>query len=312
MTRRDFSKTIPWMSAGMLGRSIAQPVRPLHIGHTSITWVPPGGGGRGRGATPAIDPAHIENIIRDIDDLGFWGVELFGNAVTGMEDHGTVGNLLSRHHDLPLISIVASPNCGDPDKLKDSIDLMVSQGRVAKKYGAKIVLMNASGARRDASYKFGEHQANIAHALNEAGKAMADLGLQAVLHQHTGTMVEKRDEVYAIMDAIDTKSVRAGFDVGQIAKGGADPVPIVRDFLPVIEHLHLKDYDGGEFFGGYCPLGRGHVDLKAVLELMDKRGPMKGLVMVELDGSANQPVAAVETARIAKAYLHNLGYQFRV
>jgi inosose dehydratase len=113
------------------------------------------------------------------------------------------------------------------------------------------------------------------------------------------------------MDAVDKKYVRAGFDVGQLAKGGADPVPIVRDFLPMIEHLHLKDYDGGEYYGGYCPLGKGRVDLKAVLDLMDKRGPMKGLVMVELDPSPNQPLPAIETARIAKSYLQNLGYQFR-
>ncbi len=137
---------------------------------------------------------------------------------------------------------------------------MVQQGTAARKLGARIVLMNASG-RRGADYNFNEHKANIANALNEAAKAMADLGLQAVLHQHTGTMVEKRDEVYGIMDAIDTRVVKAGFDVGQLLKGGVDPVQIVKDFLPVIEHLHLKDYNGGEHYAGYCPLGQGKVDL---------------------------------------------------
>jgi inosose dehydratase len=317
------------LGAAALPPGEAQNARPLHIGHTSITWLS-FGGGRGRGSAtpqppapagarppagtaggPPVDPVQIETIIRDIADLGFRGVELFGNAVTGMEDQGTIGSLLKKHRNLPLISIVSSPDCGDPAKLKPSIDLMLTQATAAKKYGAKIVLMNASGGRRDASYNFADHKANVVHSLNEASKAMADLGLQAVLHQHTGTMVEKRDEVYAIMDAVDKKYVRAGFDVGQLAKGGADPVPIVRDFLPMIEHLHLKDYDGGEYYGGYCPLGKGRVDLKAVLDLMDKRGPMKGLVMVELDPSPNQPLPAIETARIAKSYLQNLGYQFR-
>src|SRR5262249_26041315 len=149
--------------------------RPLHFGHTSITWLVPGGG-RGRGTAPSagggrqgapagvaggprVDRAQIETIIADIADLGFWGVELFGNAVTAMEDQGTIGSLLSKHRDLPLIAIVASPNCGDPNKLKDSIDLMISQGKAAKKYGAKIVLMNASGGRRDDTYNFAENKA---------------------------------------------------------------------------------------------------------------------------------------------------------
>jgi inosose dehydratase len=331
MNRREFTKTIAGLAAVAPATLEAQqPTRPLHIGHTSITWISFGGGGRGRAAAatpppagrqggapagtaggPPVDPEQIDTIIRDIADLGFWGLEVFGNAVTGLEDQGTIGALLKKHHDLPLISIVASPNCGDKSKLKDSIDLMITQGKAAKKYGATIVLMNASGARRDASYNFADNKANIAHSLNEASKAMADLGLQAVLHQHTGTMVETRDEVYGIMDAIDHNYVKAGFDVGQLAKGGADPVPIVRDFLSQVEHLHLKDFNGGDAWGGYCPLGQGRVDLKAVLDIMDKRGPMKGRVMVELDSSPNQPIPALECAKIAKAWLQNLGYQFR-
>jgi hypothetical protein len=38
---------------------------------------------------------------------------------------------------------------------------------------------------------------------------------------------------------------------------------------------------------------------------------VKGLVMVELDSSANQPNPTVETAKIVKRYLQNLGYEFR-
>jgi hypothetical protein len=38
---------------------------------------------------------------------------------------------------------------------------------------------------------------------------------------------------------------------------------------------------------------------------------MKGMIMVELDPSRGMPVAAGETARIAQAYLHKLGYSFR-
>lgn len=261
---------------------------------------------------PPVDAAQLENIIRDVSGLGFWGVELFGNAVAGMEANGGIGQLLAKYNNLPLIAIVASPSIGDAERLKTSIATMVSQATIAKKYGCKIVLMNASGGRRDASFDFAANKSTIVNALNEASKAMADLGLQAVLHQHTGTMVEKRDEVYAIMEAVDTRVVKAGFDVGQLQKGGADPVPIVRDFLPVIEHMHLKDWDGGPAWAEYCPLGKGKVDLKAILDLMEtKTTAMKGLVMVELDGSANAPMPARETAVTAKAYLQNLGYEFR-
>jgi len=260
---------------------------------------------------PPVNVEQLETIIRDISGLGYHGVELFGNAVAGMEAYGGVGKLLEKYNNLPLIAIVASPNCGDPARLKDSIQTMVDQGKVARKYGCRVVLMNASGGRRDPSFNFSEHQANIANALNEAAKAMADLGLQAVLHQHTGTMVEKRDEVYGIMDAIDTRVVKAGFDVGQLLKGGTDPVSIVKDFLPVIEHLHLKDFNGGEHWVGYCPLGQGKVDLLAILDLVESKGSLKGMIMVELDATGKEPLTAIETAKIAKTFLQKQGYTFR-
>jgi inosose dehydratase len=329
--RRTFSKVLALgLGAASLPDMGAQtPARKVHLGHTSITWLSFGGGGR-RGAAgaktgaapagrapagvsggPPVDPAVVETLIRDISSLGFWGVEVFGNAPVEMQGDGAFGQLLHKYNNLPLISIVSSPDCGDPAKLKESIQLMTEQGKAAKQLGARIVLMNASGGRRGPDYDFAAHKANIAHSLNEASKAMADIGLQAVLHQHTGTMVETRDEVYGIMDAVDSRVVKAGFDVGQLQKGGADPVKIVSDFLPQIEHLHLKDWDGGPYYTQYCPLGTGKVDLPAVLDLMEKRGPMKGMVMVELDSSPNMPLTALETAKIAKAYLLKRGYEFR-
>ena len=44
---------------------------------------------------------------------------------------------------------------------------------------------------------------------------------------------------------------------------------------------------------------------------MEKKDSMKGLVMVELDPSDGMPLPALETAKIAKAYLQKLGYSFR-
>jgi inosose dehydratase len=118
-----------------------------------------------------------------------------------------------------------------------------------------------------------------------------------------------RDEVYAIMEAADTKVLKFCPDVGQLAKAGADPVKIVKDFLPLVRHAHVKDFNGGEHFLGYCPLGQGRVDVAAIMDLLEK-ADLK-VAMVELDISRNMPVPAAETARIAKGTLQKLGYAFR-
>jgi len=89
------------------------------------------------------------------------------------------------------------------------------------------------------------------------GKALADIGLTAALHPHTGTCIEKRDHVYGVLEAVDTKYVKFGPDVGQLAKGGADPVEIVKNFLELVEHVHLKDWDGGPLLGRLLPTWQG-------------------------------------------------------
>jgi inosose dehydratase len=157
---------------------------------------------------------------------------------------------------------------------------------------------------------FSEHKANIIAALNDYGKAVNDVGLGTGLHQHTGTVVETREETYEVMNAVDTRYMHFAPDIGQAQKGGTDAAQLVKDFAKVIDHMHLKDFSGWEHMGGYTPLGEGKVDLKSVLETMEKANPNAN-IMHELDGSANMPYTPRQTAEISKKYLQSLGYTFR-
>jgi inosose dehydratase len=142
------------------------------------------------------------------------------------------------------------------------------------------------------------------------GKALADIGVVGVLHQHTGTCVETRDETYAVMEAVDTRHVKFGPDVGQLQKGGVDPVKVVRDFLPAVRHVHMKDFDGGPHYLGYCPLGTGKVDVAGLAALLESSGNDL-MIMCELDPSPSPPHTPLEAARINKAAMAALGYTFR-
>ena len=134
-------------------------------------------------------------------------------------------------------------------------------GKILKKYGGKTIVIGPSGRVGGESYSYNDHKQNIVTTLNELGKAITDIGLIAALHQHTGTAVETRDETYATMEAVDTRYVKFGPDIGQLQKGGVDPVAVVKTFLPVVQHLHFKDWVGGPSMAGYCPLGLGKVNL---------------------------------------------------
>jgi sugar phosphate isomerase/epimerase len=85
---------------------------------------------------------------------------------------------------------------------------------------------------------------------------------------------------------------------------------MVRDFASIIAHMHLKDWNGNEHMLGYTPLGMGKVDLRSVLDTMEKVNPGAN-IMHELDGSEGMPYTPRQTAEISKKYLRSIGYTFR-
>jgi inosose dehydratase len=301
LNRRAFAKTVlaglgvaavpHWPSR------VAAQSRKLQIGCTALIW----------GALPRT-PENLEPAVRDMAGLGFHKFETFAAIFEDWDKKGSLADLLARHA-IPVVSVYATMQVIDPAVRKDELAKLKGWATVLKKYGGRFVVLAPNGLKRE-GYNFQEHRANIVSALNEYAMAVNDLGLGAGLHQHTGTAVETRDETYAIMEAANTKYLKFAPDVGQLQKGGSDAAKVVKDFLPITAHMHLKDWVGGEHFAGYCPLGQGKVDLKAILDMMEASNANAN-IMVELDGSPKQPYTPLETAQISKAYLEKIGYKFR-
>lgn len=264
-----------------------------------------GGARRGGGPPPPPDPAMNETIFKDVSELGFAGLELFDWQIAGLESQGVLGQFVEKYK-LPLVASYTSVQLTDPARRAETIAAAVNVANIMKKYGGKTIVIGPSGRVGGASYNFNEHKQNIVTTLNELGKAITGVGLIAALHQHTGTAVETRDETYATMEAVDTRYVKFGPDIGQLQKGGVDPVAVVKHFLPVVQHMHFKDWSGGPSMAGYCALGLGKVDLVGVLDLMEGR-KLEGMIMVELDSGGQMPYTPREAAKIAHDWLVSHG-----
>ena len=291
--RRSFIQGLG--AAAMLAwQSHAQSKRRLRVGHTGITW--------------GFKPDDAPGAIRDVASLGYDGYETFGEYLDAWELKGGMKAVLDEAR-LPLISAYCNVNLTDPTKRADETAKLVRWAKLIRKCGGTTAVIGPNGVRR-ATFDFKAAKSDIVQSLNEVCRAAADAGVTAALHQHTGTCIESRDEVYAVMETVDTKVVRFGPDVGQLAKGGSDPVKVVKDFQSLIHHVHLKDWNGGPHWEQYCPLGQGKVDLQAVLDLLEGAPNMK-IIMVELDPGGRPPLTPVETAKASKEYLTKAGYTFR-
>ena len=295
ITRRRMMRLAALSAAAGAVTAFGKKKRNIEIGHTGITW-----------------PTDVVQAITDTGNLGFYGFESFGDVLTKWESQGGLEPMLQQHH-LPLISGYCTVNLTDFAKRKDEMEKALAWANLIKKYNGRIFVLGPNQVKR-AEYDFASNKANIVSTLNEAAKMVSDQGLTVVLHQHTGTCVESRDETYAVLDAVDTRYLKFGPDIGQLTKGGSDAVQVVKDYLPLVQHMHLKDYNGVDpHLLGYCPLGEGKVNIPAILDIMAGR-KIHGMVMGELANAPKNPspTAPVELVKTSKSYLETLGVTFRV
>jgi inosose dehydratase len=280
------------------------PARNMKIGHTGITW-------------PRSEGGPADQAIQDIGSLGYWGFETFGETLDAYEAQGGIAKVLAANN-VPLVSGYCSIDFVDPAKRKEGVGKMAAWGRIIRKNGGKVVVLGPNARRpysnSSGDFPFAEHKKNIVAGLNDAAKALMDVGVVGVLQPHTGMVIEKLDEVFAVLDSMDTKYVKFGPDVGQMVKGGAQPqavTKLVKDYRDIIQHMHLKDFSGGSYYVGYCPLGFGVVEIPAILDILEGK-EMTGMIMVELDSGPRTPMPPLQAAAIAKEYLKNQGIAFRV
>lgn len=298
LNRRDFAKAMAIGAAAAAAPSLlGAPPRKLKIGYTCLIW----------NAAPRT-PENLEGALKDLSTLGFYKFETFAEVLESWDQKGELGNLIARY-GVPLTSGYQTVNVTDQAKRQENVDMVTRLAKVIKKHNGTFMVLAANGVKRS-EYNFQENRKNIIDSLNDYAKSANDAGLGCGFHQHTGTAIESKEETYTLMQSADTRHLKFAPDVGQLQKGGVDALQVVKDFLPIVKHMHLKDFAGGQAFAGYCPLGQGKVDIAGILDTLEKANADAN-IMVELDGSKDQPLTPLETAQISKAYLETLGYRFR-
>lgn len=303
-TRRDLVRTLAvGLGAAALPLARAQAAKKVKIGVSTLAW----------NVSPN-STDNFEQALKDISELGYSGFETVSPMIEALDANGAMSRLMDKYH-ISLKAGYLGTNVTDPALRKENVAKAISVGKLIKKYGGTYCVIAVNGRRAPGrggagpdNFNFQEHKTDIVAALNEYGMALTDLGLGVGLHQHTGTVVETRDEVYAVMDAVNTKYMKFAPDVGQLQKGGADAAKVVKDFAAITDHMHLKDYSNGKYMAGYCPLGMGFVDLESILKTLEEAGNNPD-VMYELD-RGNAPMSARDTAEFGKAHLIKLGYKF--
>ncbi len=136
-----------------------------------------------------------------------------------------------------------------------------------------------------ASAQRGELPADTVYTrLRAAGAAVAEHGVTIVLETHPDLMTNAEVALRTIR-AVDHPQVRMNFDTANLYfyNRGIDCVQQLREVVPYVAAVHLKDTDGGYQHWHFPALGEGIVDFAGVFEVLDQAG-FTGPCTLELEG----------------------------
>jgi sugar phosphate isomerase/epimerase len=120
--------------------------------------------------------------------------------------------------------------------------------------------------------------------LRQAGDVAAEHGVTIMLETHpdlaTNAAVARRT-----MAAVGHPHVRINFDTANLYfyNHGADAVRELREMVPYVAAVHLKDTDGGYRHWCFPALGRGIVDFRGVFDVLDE-ARFSGPCTLEIEG----------------------------
>jgi inosose dehydratase len=130
----------------------------------------------------------------------------------------------------------------------------------------------------------------VAH-LAEIEALVAGHGVRLAIHPHWDTLIETAADVERLLA---TSTAPWCLDTGHLLLGGVDPARFVREHGDRIAHVHLKDVDtgvaarlrAGELTlvqatqaGLFRPLGKGDAGIEEVVDLLDRQGYERWLVL---------------------------------
>lgn len=133
--------------------------------------------------------------------------------------------------------------------------------------GARLVLVPLPGADRS---DLRRRQTAAIGRMGDVATRAADIGVASTFHPNSpaGSAFRTPDD-YALMRELLPAHIGYTPDVGHIARGGMDPLSVIREWRERVDHVHIKDVAAD---GTWAETGRGVIDIPAVLDYLADTG----------------------------------------
>lgn len=301
-----------------MGRGMSKPA--LSLATAPVTW----------GVDFADAPSNPpwQQVLDDIAQSGVGALEL-GPVGYLPEDAASLREALGSR-GLTAVGSFVLENLHDPAAFADVIGIARRACRaIAAAQGSVLVIIDRPGGERAATA--GRSVASprldtaswsaMLGAIERIAAIADDFGLRAAVHHHAGSYLEYEDEIERFLEQSE---LGLCLDTGHLSYAGLVAHEAIAKYGDRLAHVHLKDIDGAVLErvgtekigfseavarGVFCPLGRGIVDVGAVLNALDGAG-YQGFATIEQDrvagsGSPLQELAESVTTLTAAAGVHS-------
>jgi len=122
-------------------------------------------------------------------------------------------------------------------------------------------------------------QQNLLSCVNAIAQRAADKGIKCSYHPNSpmGSIFRTEEDYKILLNGLNSSLIGYTPDVGHIAKGGMDPLSIIREYRQLVNCVHYKDmYTDGR----WAPMGEGSIDFVGITNYLKQTG-FEGWIVVE-------------------------------
>jgi inosose dehydratase len=168
-------------------------------------------------------------------------------------------------HGLQLAALVLAEAWRGLRETDDEKDRAGQAIDATSRLGGKLVLVPLPGPDRiDVS----ERQRSSMACMGAVAERAADAGVGCTFHPNSPAGSAFRTAAdYDVMADLLPECIGYTPDIGHIAKGGMDPLSVVRAWRSRVDHVHVKDLDTS---GGWAETGHGVIDIDGVLGYLEE------------------------------------------
>lgn len=241
--------------------------------------------GTGGGVTSMKEVGYLtmapeEEQIEKVSQKGYRYFEMFEANILRYEQDPQAFIDMMQRHSCQLLGVYAGCHFIYPDALPDELAKIDRVAALAKKLGAKHIVLGG-GSLRAAGIQPGDY-ALLASGIDQAAKVVESHGLTPSYHPHLGSLAEKPEQIHKLFSLTNVKFCP---DIAHLIAGGSDAMELLKEYYPRISYVHLKDIDEA---GTFVPLGQGRANIKGLVEFMLAQG-YQGDWLVEIDGYPGDP-----------------------